>query len=502
MQQYVLSLEDPASPPLQDLEATGAYQELTAWIFSADTLNLPLHEVEAEHARRAREVNRRLLEAHIQARGKGDVGPAIAVNHETGDTVVHPHRRQQLCHLTTQFGDIAIERTGYHAPGHESLRPLDLDLALPESSFSYPVQRAVVRLCAQGPFDEARETFEDFTGTPISKCSAESLARDTAVDFDAFYEQRTLPPPQETASILVGCVDGKGVPMVKEEKTKPVVRLKRGEKANKKRMATVATAYTIAPRVRTPEEVVESLFQSEIKTPSDQTPAPSRVKPEHKRVWASLHKSKEEVIAALKDEMHTRDPSRQKKQVVVTDGERALQQRVAKLLPEATLVLDLLHVLERIWTIAHVFHGEGTPEAQEWVRDHVLRLLRGEVSQVIKGTRQSATKRGIKGQKRELIDKACDYLYANRERMHYDHYLAEGFPIASGAVEGACKNLVKDRMERSGMRWKVPTAEAILKLRALHLSGDFEAYWQYHVEQEQRRLYADKTWEPIDESLL
>jgi hypothetical protein len=502
VQHCVSPLEKPGSPSLQDLEATVAYQQLAGWMFSPDTLNLPLHEVEVEQARRAREVNRLLLESHIRARGTGDIGPAIAISHKTGDAVAHTHRRQQLCHLTTQFGDIAIDRTAYHARGRESFRPLDSALSLPESSFSYPVQRVVVRLSTQGPFDEARGNVEDFYGTTISKCSVESLARDAAVDFDIFYEQRTIPPPEKTASILVGCVDGKGVPMVKEEKAQPVVRLKRGEKANKKRMATVATAYTIAPRVRTPEEVVESLFQPELKARSDETPAPPRDKPEHKRVWASLHKSKEEVIAALKDEMNVRDPSRQKKQVVVTDGERALQYRVAKFFPAATVILDLLHVLERIWTIAHIFHGEGTPEAQEWVRDHVLRLLRGEVSQVIKGTRQSATKRGIIGQKRELIDKSCDYLCANRERMHYDQYLAEGLPIASGAVEGACKNLVKDRMERSGMRWKVPTAEAILKLRALNLSGDFEEYWQYHIAQEQRRLYACQTWEPIDESLL
>lgn len=502
MQHCVSPLEKPGSPPLQDLEATVAYQQLAGWMFSPDTLNLPLHEVEVEQARRAREVNRLLLESHIRARGKGDIGPAIAISHKTGDTVAHTHRRQQLCHLTTQFGDIAIERTAYHARGRESFRPLDSELSLPESSFSYPVQRALARLSTQGPFDEARGNVKDFFGTTISKSTAESLARDVAVDFDLFYEQRTIPPPEKTASILVGCVDGKGVPMVKEEKAAPVVRLKRGEKANKKRMATVATAYTIAPRIRTPEEVVESLFQPELKALPDETPAPPRDKPEHKRVWASLHKSKEEVITALKDEMNVRDPSRQKKQVIVTDGERALQKRVAKLFPKAIVILDLLHVLERIWTIAHMFYGEGTPEAQEWARDHVLRLLRGEVSQVIKGTRQSATKRGITGQKRELLDKSCDYMYANRERMHYDQYLAEGLPIASGAVEGACKNLVKDRMERSGMRWKVPTAEAILKLRALNLSGDFEEYWQYHVAQEQRRLYACRTWEPIDESLL
>ena len=83
----------------------------------------------------------------------------------------------------------------------------------------------------------------------------------------------------------------------------------------------------------------------------------------------------------------------------------------------------------------------------------------------------------------------ADYLYRNRSRMRYDEYLANGWPIASGPVEGACKNLIKDRMERSGMRWTEQMAEAIVQLRAIYLSGDFDRYWQFHIEQDQRRLY-------------
>jgi hypothetical protein len=76
--------------------------------------------------------------------------------------------------------------------------------------------------------------------------------------------------------------------------------------------------------------------------------------------------------------------------------------------------------------------------------------------------------------------------------MKYHHYLKQGFPIASGSVEGACKNLIKDRMERSGMRWTIRTAEAMVKMRALYLSGDFNDYWVFHVGQEQKRLYSIK----------
>ena len=76
--------------------------------------------------------------------------------------------------------------------------------------------------------------------------------------------------------------------------------------------------------------------------------------------------------------------------------------------------------------------------------------------------------------------------------MRYDQYLASGWPIASGPVEGACKNLIKDRMERSGMRWTEPMAEAVVKLRAVYLSADFDHYWLFHIDQEQRRLNPDQ----------
>ncbi len=155
------------------------------------------------------------------------------------------------------------------------------------------------------------------------------------------------------------------------------------------------------------------------------------------------------------------------------------------------LILDFLHVLEKLWACAHVFHKEGSSQAEGFVRERALRILRGEVSQVVKGLRQMLTKRKLKGEKQKTLLNVAAYYYRNRSRMRYHEYLAEGLPIASGSVEGACKNLIKDRMERSGMRWTPPMAEVMVKMRAIYLSGDFEEYWNYHIEQEQLRLYPE-----------
>src|ERR1700682_368899 len=132
---------------------------------------------------------------------------------------------------------------------------------------------------------------------------------------------------------------------------------------------------------------------------------------------------------------------------------------------------------------------EGSLDAELWVLDRTLRILFGDVSQVVKGIRQSVTKRGLFGAKRKTLCGVADYLHRNRGRMCYDEYLAKGWPIASGPVEGACKNLIKDRMERSGMRWTEEMAEAIVQLRAIYLSGDFDRYWSFHIAKDQQRLH-------------
>ena len=195
-------------------------------------------------------------------------------------------------------------------------------------------------------------------------------------------------------------------------------------------------------------------------------------------------------------EMQRRDSEHTKTRVALTDGERALQILVDQTL-EVTLILDLLHVLEKLWKAAYVFHAEGSPEAEVWVRQRTLRILCGGVSQVVKGLRQSITKRRLFGAKRKTLAGVAGCLHRNHARMRYDHYLAQGWPIASGPVEGACKNLIKDRMERSGMRWTEAIAEAIIQLKAIYLSGDFDRYWSFHIEKDQQRIHPPGQWSVV-----
>ena len=455
---------------------------LQSWLASGSALQLPLHEIECQQQARGREVQRLLLQAHLQQRGNGDVGPALRVRQKDGE-LLYAHRRIGTRSLITVFGAVELVRMGYSLPGVPGIFPLDRALSLPARSFSYELQRRLVRAAVQNPFLDSVQTIADLTGVSVSKRSLGQILPDAARDFDAFYRQRS--PVPATGSILVAAVDCKGIPMVKPPGAQPARRLTKGQKANKKRMATVAAVFTRAPWVRTPQQVVESLFRISRPTPQH-APVPPR--PENKRVWASLLKGKDAVIQEVAEEMERRDPSASKTRVALTDGERALQIRVDHKL-KVTLILDLMHVLEKLWKAAYVFHAEGSLEADLWVMDRCLRILSGDVGQVVKGFRQSITKRGLSGARRKTLEAVAGYLYRNRTRMRYNEYLANGWPIASGPVEGACKNLIRDRMERSGMRWTPQMAEAIVQLRAVYLSGDFDQYWQFHIEQDQTRLY-------------
>lgn len=465
--------------------ALEALCELEGFLARSAEGHLGLDELERESERRGREVARLALQAHLDALGDGDVGEAVVVETDSGPVRL-AYKRSHTRSLLTLVGGVVVNRVGYGAPGMESVHPLDAALRLPGRCYSYELQRRLVRLAVCGPFDEAVATLADLTSVEVPKRSAEQVLIDAAADFEVFYQQRAdAAAALGEGEILVGAIDCKGIPMVKPEGAVRVVRRKKGDKANKKKMATVAAVFSQPPRVRTPQQVLDSLFG----TTGAPSPKPRHPRPTDKRVWASLASGKDDFIADVRAEMDRRDPDQGHTWVMVTDGERALQRRVAANFKGVTLVLDLLHVTEKLWKAAHALHPEGSPEATAFVRQRAGRILAGQVSQVVKGLRLIVTKRRLTGTKAKTLRSAADYLYANRTRMAYDVYLANGWPIASGAVEGTCKTLVRDRFERSGMRWCPDGAEAMLKMRAVYLSGDLDEYWALHADLDQQRLY-------------
>ena len=269
-------------------EARDLFSSLECWLSSTPALTLPLHLVEQQQQIKGRQVQRVLLQAHVQQRGTGDVGPALKLL-QASSCSLFTHRRLQRRTLNTIFGPIHIDRIGYSHPGQPSIHPLDEALQLPARSFSYELQKRLVQAAVQGPLRESIDRILDISGLSVPMRSREQILQDAAQDFDAFYAQRPADPSSPAASILVVAVDCKGIPIVKPPRNERSVRRTKGQKANRKKMATVAAVFTRQAWIRTPEQVVENLYRVHTKTNHDQSPPP---KPENKRVWASLVKGK------------------------------------------------------------------------------------------------------------------------------------------------------------------------------------------------------------------
>ncbi len=479
-----------------------AFSSLQAWSQCVAALGLPAYDVEQELHRGGMEVLRKLLEENFRSRGVGEVGVALMVMKEDDEEVRLGYRREHDRAYESIFGTIELHRLGYGAPGQSSVHPLDEELNLPRRRYSYVVQKRGVKLSGRGPYDEVLDEIAETTAARLPKRQLEEVAKDGVVDFDPFYEERcsSLPSPDETGPILVASIDCKGVPRRRtpEEKAEPQpVRLGTGEKKIKKKMATVASVHTTPPHMRTAEEVVAQLMD-----PNPPKRSENKPRPKDRRLWASLHKSKDVIIQEVADEMKRRDPDEKKTAVCVMDGERALRTRAVKHLQGTfaalILILDIIHVLEYLWKASYAFHPPGSEAARLWVRQRLLIILQGGVSRVVAGMRQSATKRRLNATDRKAVDVACRYFINNKDRMKYDEYLAKGLPIASGSAEGACGHLVKDRMELTGALWNVHEAgaEAILKIRALDKSGDLDEYWDFHMQQERKRLYGQE-WHAV-----
>jgi hypothetical protein len=271
-------------------------------------------------------------------------------------------------------------------------------------------------------------------------------------------------------------------------------RLSKGEKPNRKRMAQVATVYTIEQWPRTIADVLHGVHDQHDKVVR-------RPRPTNKRVWASIVHSPQKVIDDAFAEALRRDPDRSRRWVVLVDGNKdqiARIQRAARSAGvEIVLVLDLVHVLEYLWHAAYAFHAAGSEDAEKWVEARLLALLNGRSGgEVAKSLRAMIKSHELDADAAKPVERAAKYLVNNTRFLHYDRALAEGFPIATGVIEGACRHLVEDRMGRTGARWSAMGAEAILRLRALRASGDFDDYWSFHLAKENERThqsrYADK----------
>jgi len=479
--------EDPFGRSRERLE------EIVGWLGGEDATGLEHGEVEAQLATVGRELLCALFQDHLDLRAGREqrldgVADASGVERRA---LERDHRRP----LASVFGEVSVGRLAYRQRGEENLYVTDGVLNLPTERASHGVRRIVAIEAAAGSFEHATGQVQERTGLGLGKRQVEELAVRAAVDFEAFYTERIgeRDEEREKDDVLVLSADGKGIVMRSEalreataraaQRASPKLktRLSRGEKSGRKRIAEVGAVYEITPAPRTPGDVL---------APSSEKLLPA---PKSKNKWlcASVVEDAATVVADIFDEAERRDPDHERTWVALVDGNNHQIDRIKaearKRKVKIKIVVDVVHVLEYLWGAAWCFFDEGDPAAETWVQEKALAVLEGKAGTVAASIRRKATLLQLPQEKRVKADRAANYLLNKRPYLDYPTALHSGWPIATGVIEGACRHLVKDRMDITGARWGLQGAEAILKLRALISNKDFDSYWSYHLAQERHR---------------
>lgn len=478
------------------------FEDLLSW---ADGVETPMEHGSFEEAliERGTEVLRRVLQDRLDLLSSRERGEWEAAGSPRGEDEIRSRSRQ----IESKLGRVTLRRLG-HKSAREPVRfPLDARLNLPADLYTHPLRRRVAEEGARGAWDGVVDRVDQTTGGHVPKRQAEALAIAAAQDFEAFYAQ---PMPDNDvlgeAALLVASSDSKGVRMVPHALRAATRKAAEAEAADAvrgdpmaakkprlhdKRMAVVTAVWEQSPMPRTASDIVTELRR----TPRPDAPSkkkPELPRPHNKRVSASVQSGIRVAVGKLFDELDRRDRSRARRAILVVDGDESQQSAI---LFEAvtrkralTLVLDLIHVIHYLWLAGFALCKKDKKATDIWMAKHLLRLLSTPVDSLITTIEEAARRLGPV--QRKPIDQALRYFRRNKSFMDYPAYLAQGLPIASGVIEGACRHLVQDRLGITGARWDLNGAEAVLRLRALHTSGDWDRYWRFHEDQERQRNYA------------
>jgi hypothetical protein len=474
---------------------------LVAELQAREAAGLTAYELEQFIAGRGREVQRQMVQDHLDLRAAREEEAA----REHGRAVAGPdgitRNRVETGHgrlLATLFGTVRVTRCAWRRPGAGNLCPADAALSLPALRHSHTLARLAVLEAARGSFETAHAAITGRCGPVIGKRQIQQAVVTAAGDIAAFYAAR-IPEPCTASTLLVISADAKGIVMrpgalrpatarAAARQGKMRTRLAAGEKPNRKRMATLACVYDAEPAPRRPHDVIAP--------PGGRHGSRAlRPRPKARAKWlaGSVEHDPAEVIAAAFGQAEARDPARRRTWVVLVDGAEhqlgLIRAEAARRGITISILIDLIHVLEYIWKAAWSLHTAGDPAAEDWVAVKALAVLAGDSARVAADITAEADAAGLTAGQRNGADTCVRYLTSKHEFMRYDQALAAGWPIATGVIEGACRHLIGDRLDITGARWGLNGAEAILTLRAVISNGDFEEYWRFHLAREHQRLY-------------
>jgi hypothetical protein len=442
------------------------------------------------------------VDLFLKAQGDGDLGESVRTEEST---ILYRSETVMPRPVRTIFGEHSFAAFVYSQGPKQKieLRPIDARLNLPEGKASYLLQEFSQMFCVEKAFAVGARQFETVFQQELSVAALENTNRAMGAQADRFLDGLPTPKAAQEGELLVATADGKGVPLVQEDAQQvPVFDEK--ERPGNRRMATLGCVYTVNRHIRTPAQIVAALFREKTESPPETRPEPCYKRyrgyftytepgeepiPSAYRTWtwlaqevAARHQAGQPVIRLMDGQPSLWDAADACLDEFI---EHLHETRETKLVID---ILDIIHVSGYVWRAAKVFHTHK--EYQEaFAHERLLRILHGEVSGVVKGLRRMATDQKLRGTDLKQITTVCNYFEKNAHRMRYDEYLKAGYPIASGVIEGACRHIIKDRMEQGGMRWRLVGAEAMLNVRAVSASNEWERFGPWRQLEEAKRVH-------------
>lgn len=445
------------------------------------------------------QIGHQALELLLSLQGDGDLGEQI----ETSDgKTIHRSDKTTNTPLRSIFGQHAVNQFTYSAGKNRpiSLRPISARLSLPNGRWSFLLQEFSQMLSVDQAYDQAMKNLGAILGGDFSVDTTERINGQLGRSAGEYLADLPKPEADTEAKFLVATADCKGVPLVKQDSPKVAAFETAKKNPGNRRMATVSSVYTVDPHVRTAEDIAAALFRDEREKEAE---SPDRPKPCNKNTTAHFPETASDGvggevaisgihvgIAWIMGQVLGRRRAGQVL-IVLMDGQESLWETMklhlsfgARTVP----ILDVLHALAYVWKAASLFESDDA-RRRAFTRERLLKILGGDVRGVIQGLRSLGTRRGLKGEKLKSLVGICNYLEKNADRMRYDEYLRRGYPIASGVIEGACRHLVKDRMERSGMRWTLEGARSMLNVRAAFQSDHWQTFLAWDRTREVQRAH-------------
>jgi len=448
------------------------------------------------------QIGHQALELLLSLQGDGDMGEDI----ETADgKTACRSETKSATPLRSIFGQHVFEQFTYARGKNKpiSLRPIRARLLLPASRWSFLLQEFSQMLGVDQAYEQAMKNLDRILHSDFSVDTAERINGQLGRSAGEFLADLPVPESGSEGKLLIATADCKGVPLFKNDSQKVAAFEPARKNPGNRRMATVTSVYSVDPHVRTAEEITAALFRDERDDDSLRTKRPKAC---NKNTTAHFPESASNddvsqvaisgIVVGMAWILGQIGMRRRSGQVLIVlmDGQESLwktMQRHLDFSAKTVPILDILHALAYVWEAASLFEKEDSAR-RAFTRMRLMKILQGEVRGVIQGLRSLGTRHSLKGEKLKSLRRICGYLEKNADRMRYNEYLRRGYPIASGVIEGACRHLVKDRMERSGMRWTLEGARSMLNVRAAFQSDHWRPFLDWHMTAEVNRIHPNR----------